>query len=106
VRPEGFDLAETWQKVVEEMDSRRALFRVVAHVHPAAIGWLRGAPGVRVTVGEPTEDGHVEVVVGTDSAEAATWQLAGFGTWLEVIDPPEVRDHLARLGSQLVDQYE
>jgi predicted DNA-binding transcriptional regulator YafY len=105
VRPDGFDLAETWQKVVEEMDGRRASFRIVAHVHPAAIGWLRGALGIKLTVGDPIEDGRIRVEVGTESAEAATWQLAGFGNWIEVVDPPEVRDHLARLGSQLVDQY-
>lgn len=105
VRPEGFDLAEAWQKVVEEMDGRRGGFRVVARVHPAAVGWLRGALGTRVAVGDPTGDGRVEVEVGTESAEAAAWQLAGFGTWLEVVDPPEVRDHLARLGSQLATRY-
>jgi predicted DNA-binding transcriptional regulator YafY len=105
VRPDGFDLAETWQGVVEAMDRRRASFPVRAHVHPAAVGWLRGHLRQRVTVGETLPGGRVEVEVGVESAEAAAWQLAGYAGWVEVVEPEEVRDHLARLGAELVEQY-
>jgi predicted DNA-binding transcriptional regulator YafY len=105
VRPDGFDLAETWAAVVEEMDRRRMGYRVRVHVHPAAVGWLRFGLGTRVAVGEPLPGGRVEVTVGAESAESAAWQLAGYGTWVEVIEPEEVRDRLVRIGQELVEHY-
>src|SRR5262245_4957853 len=105
VRPEGFDLAETWERVVATMDERRGAYRVTALVDASAVGWLRGQFGGRLTVREPAEDGRVVVEVGAQSAGAITWEIVGYGDRLEVLDPPEVRDALARIGAQLVARY-
>jgi predicted DNA-binding transcriptional regulator YafY len=105
VRPEGFDLAATWERVVATMDERRAAYRVTALVDPSALGWLRGQFGGRLTVQEPAEDGRVLVEIGVQSAGAVTWEIAGYGDRIEVLDPPEVRDALARIGAELVARY-
>jgi predicted DNA-binding transcriptional regulator YafY len=105
VRPEGFDLAETWERVVATMDERRAAFRATALVDPAAVGWLRGQLGGRLTVGEPAEDGRILVEIGAQRAEAITWEIAGYGDRIEILDPPEVREMLARVGAELVARY-
>ena len=105
VRPDGFDLAETWRSVVEAMDERRNAFRAVVHAEPQAVGWLKGRFGSQVVVGDTLDDGRVEVEIGAWSAEAVASDLATFGNHVEVVRPQEVRDQLARLGADLVGRY-
>ena len=105
VRPDGFDLAETWRTVVDAMDERRTAFRAVVRADPQAIGWLRGRFGDKAVVEEALEDGRVEVESGGRSAEALAYDLVTFGPYVEVVGPQEVREHLARLGAELVDRY-
>lgn len=105
VRPEGFDLAETWQSVVEAMEERRNAFRAVVVAEPRAVGWLRGRFGPQATVGETRDDGRVEVEIGTWSAEALAHDLMSFGAQVEVERPIEVREQLARMGAELVALY-
>lgn len=106
VRPEGFDLAETWEGVVAAMDRRRKSFVVRAHVNPAAVGWLRGHLGPnRIAVGETLADGRLAVDLTFEAPEAAAWQLAGYAGYVEVVEPEMVREQLARLGNDLVEQY-
>jgi predicted DNA-binding transcriptional regulator YafY len=105
VRPDDFDLAETWRSVVATMDERRAAFRVSLLVDAAVIGWLRGTFGTRLTVGEPTDDGRLLVEVGGVSAEWMTAELASFGGYIEVRSPDEVRQRLARLGAELIERH-
>ncbi len=105
VRPEGFDLAETWSSVVEAMDELRNVVRARLRARPSALGWLRAQFGKQVRQGETLGDGRVEVEIGGWSAEGLARQLVGFGDDVEVIEPPEVREHLARLGADLVARY-
>ncbi|MGH9212274.1 MAG: helix-turn-helix transcriptional regulator [Acidimicrobiales bacterium] len=105
VRPDGFDLAETWQSVVAKMDERRATFRTVVRASRTALPWLRGSFGNRATVGDTTDAGWVEVVVRGHSPESVAAELAAFGDYVDVVEPDEVRDHLARLGASLVSRY-
>ena len=53
VRPEGFDLAETWQSVVDTIESRRTSTKAVVNGPPFVVGALRGqfGPTVRVARG-------------------------------------------------------
>jgi predicted DNA-binding transcriptional regulator YafY len=103
-RPPGFDLAETWKSIVETIDERRAAFRATLRASPEAIPWLRSVFGTRMTPGETTPDGSVEVVVRSWSARALAGEVAGFGELAEVLDP-EVRGELAHLGAALTRQY-
>jgi predicted DNA-binding transcriptional regulator YafY len=105
VRPEGFDLAEAWERVVATMDERRAAFRATALVESNAVGWLRSQLGGRLTVKEPAEDGRIVVEIGAQSAGAIAWEVAGYGDRIEILDPPEVREMLARVGADLVARY-
>lgn len=104
-RPEGFDLEETWNQIVDTLGERRAGFRATARVVPDAVGWVRSALGVRVTVGEPVEGGLVEVELRSWSADALAGELAEFGAMVEVIEPPEAREAFARLAEALLRTY-
>ena len=105
VRPDGFDLAETWRAVVEAMDERRTAFRAVVRAEPRAMGWLRSAFGSSVVVQDTLDDGRLEVEIGAWSSEALAHDLVGFGGHVEVVRPIEVRDQLARIGEELVARY-
>jgi predicted DNA-binding transcriptional regulator YafY len=104
-RPDGFDLEETWNRIVDTLGERRAGFRATALVDPEAVGWVRASFGVRVTVGEPDDDGRVRVELRSWSAHALAGELAGFGAMVEVVDPPEARRELARVGADLTRTY-
>ena len=45
VRPKDFDLAETWQSVVETIESRRTSTKAVVNAPPYVVGGLRGQFG-------------------------------------------------------------
>ena len=105
VRPEGFDLEEHWSSVMAELDERRVPFRAFARVEPQAIPWLRTSFGSRLEVGERDEDGRVAIELRSWSAHTVAGELAAFARWVEVVGPPEVRDALADLGSDLVALY-
>ncbi|MGH2650030.1 MAG: helix-turn-helix transcriptional regulator [Actinomycetota bacterium] len=104
-RPDGFDLEETWKSIMASIDERRARFRAVAVVDPDKVSWVRSAFGTRLSVGDVTPDGRVEVELRSWSAESITSELAGFGEHIEVLRPAEVRDHLAYLGAELTRRY-
>jgi predicted DNA-binding transcriptional regulator YafY len=47
----------------------------------------------------------VEVVIGGDSLEQIASDLAGLGARVEVLGPPQVREHLARIAAELATLY-
>jgi predicted DNA-binding transcriptional regulator YafY len=105
VRPEGFDLAEAWERVVATMDDRRSPYQATVLVDPQAVPWLRSRFNARFSAGEPGPDGRVECLVHGYSAESLAGDLMTFGPHVEVVEPQEVRDVLAGWGQSLVDRY-
>ena len=105
VRPDGFDLARTWADIEARIDERRAPFRVVVTVAPRAVPWLRANLGTRFVAGATAADGRVEAEIRGYESESAAAELVAYGAYVEVVGPPEVRRHLARLGAELVERY-
>ena len=105
VRPEGFVLAEAWKLIAEEVDLRRTPVNARAVVAPEALGWCRWTFGNRLRIGPSQPDGRVEVEVRGHSVWSLAAELAGFGTRVEALDPPELRVHLAHLGADLTALY-
>ena len=79
--------------------------RVVARVSQDAIWLLRSMFGKRLAVGEPDADGRVDVEMRGHHVEAIAGELAGLGERVEVLEPPEVRERLARIGAELAATY-
>jgi predicted DNA-binding transcriptional regulator YafY len=50
-------------------------------------------------------DGRVEVELGGPHPAWIAERLAGWGHRIDVVGPPEVREHLARIGTELVAAY-
>jgi predicted DNA-binding transcriptional regulator YafY len=105
VRPDGFDLAETWQHVVERVDQLRAPAAVEALVDPDLVEMLRWMFERQVESGTAHPDGRVPVTIRGPRIEMLAAQLAGFGRQVEVTGPPEARDHLRRLTAELAELY-
>ena len=105
VRPPGFDLAATWEAVVATMEERRTSQRAVVVVTPPAHHGLRAQFGPRTTVLRTLDDGRVAVEIGAPTMTLIAEQLAGWGALIEVVEPPQVRTELARIGRELVERY-
>jgi predicted DNA-binding transcriptional regulator YafY len=105
VRPEGFDLNEAWRLVSEEVDQRSVAVSAHGWAQPFCVPWLRSAFGSRLRVGPAGPDGRVAVDLGGADARRVAGPLAEFGTYVEIVDPPEVRRCLADLGRDLTQLY-
>jgi predicted DNA-binding transcriptional regulator YafY len=104
-RPEGFDLAESWREIADEVDRKRTPLETQAVCAPDGLGLLRMMLGGRLEVGGSTPDGRIEIVIRGHNEYALAGELAGLIEWLEVTGPQGVCDHLASIGSALVALY-
>lgn len=105
VRPEGFELARSWEQVVERVDQLRSPVEVSALADPGIVDALRWYFEGQVVVGDALEGDRVPFTVRGPRVDMIAGQLSGFGRGVEVVAPPEARKFLADLGKQLVDTY-
>jgi predicted DNA-binding transcriptional regulator YafY len=106
VRPEGFDLAEAWKLITESVDaSWRSRLEARGAATPETVQILRMVFGTRIRIGPTRTDGRVDVEIGGSDPRQLAGELAGFGAGLEVLEPPEIRDLLARIGAELTATY-
>ena len=66
---------------------------------------LRSIFGTRLSVVDDTNDDDVRVEMRGHNDESVAGEIAGLGRRVEVVDPPSVREQLARIGRQLTDAY-
>jgi predicted DNA-binding transcriptional regulator YafY len=104
-RPGGFDLAESWREIADEVDRRRTPLEIQANCTVSGMARLRMVLGDRLEVGGSTTDGRIEVVIRGYNEYALAGELAGLVEWLEVTGPAGVRDRLASIGAALVERY-
>jgi predicted DNA-binding transcriptional regulator YafY len=105
VRPPGFQLREAWQLITDEIEQRRTPLRALALAHPHVVPQCRWMLGNRVRIGPAGADGRVEIELRGHTVESLAGEIAGLGGAVEVVDPPQLRDRLARLGSELAALY-
>lgn len=110
VRPPGFDLAEAWRGIVDEVEAKRTGTKARLRVRRYAVRWLRDSFGPTVEVDETSADGpewsdRVEVVVGSQSIDVIARILAGWADDMDVVDPPELREAFAALGAGLAERH-
>jgi predicted DNA-binding transcriptional regulator YafY len=104
-RPDDFQLAQAWQKVVAEMEQRRSLVQATVLIEGRFVPVLQSHYGRHCEVLGTWDDGRVRVRVGSHIARSIAEQLAGWGNAVEVLEPEEVRSELARIGAELVRRY-
>jgi predicted DNA-binding transcriptional regulator YafY len=104
-RPPDFDLAAAWRLATERFDESWASARARGLAAADAVPLLRQILGNRMRIGPTTADGRVEIEAGAPTYRALAGQLAGLGSMVEVLDPPEVRALLAEVGTELTALY-
>jgi len=105
VRLPAFSLAAEWARSREELRERWTASCVIrVAVEPSAVRPVLGMFGGRGTLlgVERAADGSAACVLGFGNAAVAAFELAGFGARVRVLDAPEVRAALARIGAELV----
>jgi predicted DNA-binding transcriptional regulator YafY len=105
VRPEGFDLAEAWQLIADEVDKKRAPVEAHGWAEPRILPWLRANLGRRVRIGPAGPDGRVEVELRGHHEHSLAAELAGFGAMLQVEGPPGLVARLGEIGAELASLY-
>lgn len=97
-RPDDFDLAAYWAAYQRDFHDR--LYRGEAVV--------RLAPGVtlaRAVDGLAQPDGWTRATVPIESVDHALGEFLRLGTDVEVLEPPELREELARTIAELAERY-
>src|SRR5207302_2667995 len=94
VRPAGFELAQAWRLITDEIEQRRTPLHARALASPDAVQLCRWILGNRVRIGPAGRDGRVEIELRGHSVESLAGEIAGFGGALEVVDPPQLRGRL------------
>ncbi|MDF3145946.1 MULTISPECIES: YafY family protein [unclassified Streptomyces] len=97
-RPDHFDLAAYWAAYQRDFHDR-------LHRGEAVV---RLAPGVTLdrAAGHRTEtDGWTRVTVPIESVDHAHAEFLRLGTGIEVLEPPELREKIARTVAELAERY-
>jgi predicted DNA-binding transcriptional regulator YafY len=104
-RPDDFDLAAEWERVVDRVEQRRAGHDADVLIAAKVLHVLQDHFGRQCEVLGPVADGRVRVRLSAPTQLMIAQRLAGWGAQVEVVDAPELAAELARLGAELVARY-
>lgn len=101
-RPNDFDLAEAWNRVVCDVNQQRESASTIVVTNTEIVPFLREQFG-ELAVEDTAIDGHQARVRISAPAEIMLARgLAGWGEYIDVLEPASVRSELMRLGAALV----
>jgi predicted DNA-binding transcriptional regulator YafY len=108
-RLDGFELAEAWRQVVDEVERQRSSTSATVLVDARLTGVLRRQFGRHCRLAELRDDGKAAVSVAAPTALVIAQHLAGWGAGLDVVGrgagDVAVRAELARIGAELLGRY-
>ncbi|MGW7254419.1 helix-turn-helix transcriptional regulator [Streptomyces sp. NPDC054834] len=103
-RPDDFDLAAFWTAYQRDFHDR--LYRAEALIRLAPGARLTGAGAAAVAAGGRTdESGWTLAAVPIESVEHAHGEFLRLGTDIEVLEPAELRERIARTAAELAERY-
>ncbi len=103
-RPDDFELAEAWRRVVDQMEVQRSLVSATVLIDTRFVRVLRDHFGRHCHV-ESQHGTRSRVRLAAPTPLMIAQQLAGWGALIDVVESDLVRGELARLGSELVARY-
>jgi predicted DNA-binding transcriptional regulator YafY len=103
-RPADFDVAEAWERAVREIDAVRHRASAVVVADTAIVPYLRSQFGEQAVTAESVDDQRTRLRVNAQTGSIIARGLAGWGEHLDVVEPPSLREELARIGRHLVDR--
>jgi len=110
-RPEDFDLAAHWNEASIDFVGSWPKTPVQARMRADLLGQVRYLQDPRSTdaalqsASEPDPEGWVTLTLQFENLEMAGYELMQMGGDLEVLDPPELRQHMAERAASMVARY-
>jgi predicted DNA-binding transcriptional regulator YafY len=104
-RPAGFVLDQAWDRLVGTIEGRRSRTWATVLIPERFVWVLREQFGRHCHPEERLDDGRVRVRVGAPEPRDIARTLAGWGSTVEVVEPPGVRAELSRIGAELAALY-
>jgi predicted DNA-binding transcriptional regulator YafY len=108
-RPAAFDLEEHWRASTRRLEQEMYANRAVIRLSPDGVRMLRPllSPFVvaAAQVGAPDAEGYCVVTLPVGSIRQASADLLRFGADAEVLEPAELRSHLAAVTAALSRRY-
>jgi predicted DNA-binding transcriptional regulator YafY len=104
-RPDGFALATWWAGSVARFEA--SLPKGEAHVRLSSYGvrHLTGLGQAAATAATPGEDGWREATIPVEGLETAAAQFLALGPHVEVLGPPELRDRLREMATDVAARH-
>lgn len=102
VRPDDLDLTGVWEGVTAAVDAQRASATALIAVDAGIVPLLTTQFGQRAVEEEPIDPVRSKVRVTAPTGQLLARGLAGWGEYVEVLEPASLRDELRRLGEALV----
>lgn len=105
-KPDSFDLAETWQQMSTQPWDNQDIHAATIVAKDWVVRALPYVVGVSVhSTSAPDDDGWFTVEVSAASYGELAAKLTGFAESVHVLEPLDVRDRMAQIGSHLVETY-
>jgi predicted DNA-binding transcriptional regulator YafY len=104
-RPPDFDLAREWQRVVDEVEQRRAMTVATVVVPTRFLRVLHEQFGRHCTDEVDLGNGSARCRLAAPTPLDLARHLAGWGSGLDVEGPDTVRAELGRIGRELAQHY-
>ncbi len=108
-RPPGFDLAAYWSESTTAYERDTPRVEVTIRIDPAKLGRLTDLFGQRVETAERLDAtdaaGWVHLRLRLDWPDEGPGHLLGLGSILEVLEPQEMRDRIARRAAAVLNVY-
>jgi predicted DNA-binding transcriptional regulator YafY len=107
VRPEGFDLAAYWERSSAQFKANLPRYPALLRVDPAILPRMRSESRyARIEHEElPDDDGRVRVQMRFEGQHNACEYVLSYGTQIEVLEPPELRELVIRAAESIVAFY-
>lgn len=104
-RPDDFDLNTAWERVVGEVEQRRASTSATVLITARLLPILQHQQGRHCIPDGHAADGRARAHITAPTPRMVAQQLAGWGDDVEVLAPETVREELALIGAALVERY-
>lgn len=101
-RPDDLDLAEVWERVTAAVDAQQASASASIVADAGIVPLLRTQFGQQAVVEATIDPMRSRVRVTAPTEQLLARGLAGWGEYLDVVEPASLRDELRRLGEVLV----
>ncbi|GIF23662.1 putative DNA-binding transcriptional regulator YafY [Actinoplanes tereljensis] len=104
-RPADFTLETAWDRVVETLENNRSRTWATVLIPERFLWVLQDHFGRHCHPGDQLPDGRIQARVAAPTPRDIARTLSGWGATIEVLNPPEVREELARIGTELAHLY-